>query len=153
RSPLEQAMVGKHTLVRYLQKRLSAVLSPIVDAAVLPYTILPDAWDVPDAPREKLLDGEDLPHLADRIAGLLRRAHDPDRDDPFVPLDPTLRTLRRTHHALENVRLSPQQIDDGCNAMTVDQEKLLRILRHQHRAQISRRACTSKKHLALRKSM
>lgn len=61
RSPLEQAMVGKHTLYRYLQKRLSVVLTPLVDSAVLPYTILPDDWDVPDAPREKLLDGEDLP--------------------------------------------------------------------------------------------
>lgn len=152
RSPLEQAMVGKHTLYKYLQKRLSVVLTPLVDSAVLPYTILPDDWDVPDAPREKLLDGEDLPRLADRIAGLLRRAHDPDRDDPFVPLEPTLRILRRTHQALENVRLWARQIEDSGNAMTVEQEKLLRILRHQQRAQISGGAGTGKTHLALMKA-
>lgn len=92
RSPLEQAMIGKNTLYKYLKGRLSVVFTPVVHAAVLPYTFLPDDWDVPDAPRDRLFDGRDLDVLGERIAALLTEAFDPDRDSPFIPIDPTVGT-------------------------------------------------------------
>lgn len=152
RSPLEQAMIGKNTLYKYLKGRLSVVFTPVVHAAVLPYTFLPDDWDVPDAPRDRLFDGRDLDVLGERIAALLADTFDPDRDSPFVPIDPTIRTLRRTHAAMENVPLFARQIEDTADSLAVEQERLLRVLRHHPRAQISGGAGTGKTHLALMKA-
>ena len=152
RSPLEQAMVGKHTLYTYLRSRLSAVLTPVVYAAALPFSTLPRDWDVPDAPRELLFDGDQVDRLADGLATLLRKSYDPDRDDLFVPVDPTVRALRRTHEAMQNIPQWARQIEQTGDSLSMEQERLLRVLRHHARAQISGGAGSGKTHLALMKA-
>ena len=152
RSPLEQAMVAKHTLTGYLRSRLSAVLTPIIHAAVLPYSRLDAHWDVPDAPRELLFDGDQLERLGDGLATLLKKHHDPDIDDPFVPVGPTIQTLRRTHEAMQNIPQWAKLIESTGDALAEEQERLLRVLRHHARAQISGGAGSGKTHLALVKA-
>ena len=44
-------MVAKHTLVNYLNSRVSTFPGPISHLAVFPYTQLPQSWDQPDALR------------------------------------------------------------------------------------------------------
>lgn len=152
KSPLEQAMIAKHTLLRYLDGAVSTVPGPVVHLAALPYTELPADWDVPDAPRRFLIDSTQLGSAADAVAGGLRRVYDSERDDPFTPFDFVIRHLRRTHNAIENVRLRAAEIEDAGNVLTTEQERLIRVLRHQRRAEISGGAGTGKTHLALIKA-
>lgn len=152
RSPVEQAMIGKHTLHKYLRNRLSAVFSPVIHAAALPYSRLPADWDVPDAPRELLFDGDQIDRLADGLASLLRKSFDPDEHDPFIPVEPTVRALRRTHEAMQNIPQWARLIASTGDALAEEQERLLRVLRHHARAQISGGAGSGKTHLALVKA-
>ena len=122
-------MVAKHTLTGYLRSRLSAVLTPIIHAAVLPYSRLDAHWDVPDAPRELLFDGDQLERLGDGLATLLKKHHDPDIDDPFVPVGPTIQTLRRTHEAMQNIPQWAKLIESTGDALAEEQERLYRQCR------------------------
>ncbi|GAA4284260.1 ATP-binding domain-containing protein [Brevibacterium daeguense] len=152
RSPVEQAMVAKHTLIDYLRRCVSTIPGPVVHLAAFPYTELPGDWTVPEAEREILIDATQLDRAAEAVALALRRAFDPDRDEPFVTFEHVLKNLRRTHEAIENVQLRAAEIEDAANVLTVEQEKLIRILRHQRRAEISGGAGSGKTHLALIKA-
>ena len=151
-SPLEQAMVAKHTLVGYLRSRVSAVPGPISHLAVLPYTQLPGDWDQPDAPRRQLVDSTQLDSIAGLISSQLRFDFIPDRDNLSTPHEYVLRNLRRTNQAVENVRIAAAEISDRADALSREQAKLIRILRHQNRAEISGGAGSGKTYLALLKA-
>lgn len=152
--PLTQAMVAKHTLRRFLDSRLSFPCGPLAEFAALPYTNLPADWDVPDAPRGSLADAGDLDALTGRIAALLRRATEdhPDRTLTAAHVDVVVKNLRATHRAIENVRTRAKEIDDRSRQLTAEQEKLIRMLRHQNRAEIIGGAGSGKTHLALLKA-
>ncbi|UVI37327.1 nuclease-related domain-containing DEAD/DEAH box helicase [Brevibacterium spongiae] len=150
--PLEQAMVAKHTLVDYLRPRLSRLPGPISHLAVLPYTELPNSWDQPDAPKRQLVDGTEIDSLAAKVAAQLRYDFDPQRHDLTVGHEFVLKNLRRTHQAVENVALKAAEISDRADALSREQAKLIRILRHQNRAEISGGAGSGKTYLALRKA-
>ncbi|MGO2035292.1 MAG: NERD domain-containing protein [Brevibacterium sp.] len=151
-SPLHQAMVAKHNLVAYLRSRVSAIPGPISHFAVLPYTQLPGDWDQPDAPRRQLADSTQLDSLAGAISAQLRYDFDPERDDLSAPHEYVLKNLRRTNRAVENVRLRASEISDRADALSREQAKLIRILRHQNRAEISGGAGSGKTYLALLKA-
>lgn len=151
-SPIDQAMVAKHGLRRFLQPRLSRMPGPFIHFAVLPYTELPADWDLPDAPRRFLADATDMRGLAEAIAAALRHARIPERDDPSVPLDAVTKNLRRTHLAVANLRVRAQAIEDRASQLSQEQARLIRVLRHQTRAEISGGAGSGKTYLALRKA-
>ncbi|WP_309132605.1 NERD domain-containing protein [Brevibacterium sp.] len=151
-SPVEQAMIAKHTLIDYLRPRVSALPGPISHLAVLPYTQLPGDWDQPDAPRRHLADATQLDSLAGVVSSLLRFDFDPDRHDITAPHEYVLKNLRRTNRAVENVRLRAVTIENRADALTQEQTKLIRILRHQNRAEISGGAGSGKTYLALMKA-
>lgn len=151
-SPLEQAMVAKHTLVRYLHTRVSAVPGPISHLAVLPYTQLPQEWDQPDAPRRQLIGSTQLDSIAAAVSGQLRFDFDPARDDLSAPHEFVLKNLRRTNRAVANVRTTAVEISDRADALGREQAKLIRILGHQNRAEISGGAGSGKTYLALLKA-
>ena len=151
-SPLHQAMVAKHTLVKYLRARLTRMPGPICDVAVLPYTQLAENWDMPDAPRDRLIDSTQLKGLADSLAMALKRSYDPDRDDLFASHEHVVKNLQRTNDAIENVRIAAAHIADKAEELTRDQERLISMLRLQNRAEISGGPGTGKTHLALIKA-
>ncbi|WP_193095490.1 nuclease-related domain-containing DEAD/DEAH box helicase [Brevibacterium sp. FME17] len=151
-SPLEQAMVAKHTLVTYLNSRVSKTPGPISHLAVLPYTQLPRDWEQPDAPRRQLVDSTQLDSIAAAIATQMRFDFNPARDDLFTPHEFVLKNLRRTNQAVENVRITASEISDRADALSREQAKLTRILRHQNRAEVSGGAGSGKTYLALRKA-
>lgn len=151
-SPLEQAMVAKHTLVDYLNSRVSRAPGPISHLAVLPYTQLPQDWEQPDAPRRQLVDSTQLDSIAGAIATQLRFDFDPARDDLSTPHEFVLKNLRRTNQAVENVRITASEISDRADVLSREQAKLIRILRHQNRAEISGGAGSGKTYLALLKA-
>lgn len=151
-SPLEQAMIAKHTLVDYLRPRLSRLPGPISHLAVLPYTELPSDWDQPDAPRRQLVDGTEIGSLASKIATQLRFDFDPERHDLTAGHEFVLKNLRRTNQAVENLKLRASEISDRADALSREQAKLIRILRHQNRAEISGGAGSGKTYLALLKA-
>lgn len=151
-SPLEQAMVAKHTLVGYLRTRVSAMPGPISHLAVLPYTQLPPDWDQPDAPRRQLVDSTQLNSIAAAISTQLRFDFDPARDNLDTPHEFVLKNLRRTNQAVENVSLRASEISDRADALSREQAKLISILRHQNRAEISGGAGSGKTYLALHKA-
>lgn len=151
-SPVEQAMVAKHELIDYLRPRLSGLPGPIIHFCVLPYTQLPADWDQPDAPRRTIADSTQMASLAQVLSQALRYEFDPDRDRNRIPFEYVLKNLRRTDHAVENVRLRAQEISDRADQLTQEQEKLIRILRHQNRAEISGGAGSGKTYLALMKA-
>ena len=150
--PLEQAMIAKHTLVEYLRPRLSRLPGPISHLAVLPYTELPNDWDQPDAPRRQLVDGIEIDSLAAKIADQLRFDFDPERHDLTAGHEFVLKNLRRTNQAVENFALKASEISDRADALSREQAKLIRILRHQNRAEISGGAGSGKTYLALLKA-
>ena len=150
--PLEQAMIAKHTLVGYLRPRLSRVPGPISHLAVLPYTELPRSWDQPDAPRRQLVDGTEIDSLASKIADQLRFDFDPERHDLTAGHEFVLKNLRRTNQAVENFALKASEISHRADALSREQAKLIRILRHQNRAEISGGAGSGKTYLALLKA-
>ena len=150
--PLEQAMIAKHTLVGYLRPRLSRVPGPISLLAVLPYTELPRSWDQPDAPRRQLVDGTEIDSLASKIADQLRFDFDPERHDLTAGHEFVLKNLRRTNQAVENFALKASEIFHRADALSREQAKLIRILLHQNRAEISGGAGSGKTYLALLKA-
>ncbi|WP_193084405.1 nuclease-related domain-containing DEAD/DEAH box helicase [Brevibacterium aurantiacum] len=151
-SPLEQAMVAKHTLVDYLHSRVSTLPGPISHLAVLPYTQLPQGWDQPDALRGQLIDSTQLDSIAGAISTQLRYDFTPERDNISIPHEFVLKNLRRTNQAVENVSLRATEISDRADELSREQAKLISILRHQNRAEISGGAGTGKTYLALLKS-
>ncbi|MDN6605580.1 nuclease-related domain-containing DEAD/DEAH box helicase [Brevibacterium sp.] len=151
-SPLEQAMVAKHTLVDYLRSRVSTLPGPISHLAVLPYTQLPQDWDQPDALRGQLVDSTQLGSIASAISAQLRNDFTPERDSISTPHEFVLKTLRRTNQAVENVSLRATEISDRADELSREQAKLISILRHQNRAEISGGAGTGKTYLALLKA-
>ncbi|HCG56618.1 MULTISPECIES: NERD domain-containing protein [Brevibacterium] len=151
-SPLEQAMVAKHTLVDYLHSRVSATPGPISHLAVLPYTQLPSDWDQPDALRRQLVDSTQLASIAAAISTQLRFDFDPGRDNLNTPHEFVLKNLHRTNQAVENVSLKATEISDRADALSREQAKLISILRHQNRAEISGGAGSGKTYLALLKA-
>lgn len=151
-SPLEQAMVAKHTLVDYLHSRVSTLPGPISHLAVLPYTQLPQSWDQPDALRGQLIDSTQLDSIAGAISTQLRYDFTPERDNISIPHEFVLKNLRRTNQAVENVSLRATEISDRADELSREQAKLISILRHQNRAEISGGAGTGKTYLALLKS-
>ncbi|SDR78653.1 PhoH-like protein [Brevibacterium sandarakinum] len=151
-SPLEQAMVAKHTLVDYLHSRVSTLPGPISHLAVLPYTQLPQDWDQPDAPRRQLVDSTQLDSIAGAISAQLRYDFTPERDSISTPHEFVLKNLRRTNQAVENVSLRATEISDRADELSREQAKLISILRHQNRAEISGGAGTGKTYLALLKA-
>ncbi|RCS86353.1 nuclease-related domain-containing DEAD/DEAH box helicase [Brevibacterium aurantiacum] len=151
-SPLEQAMVAKHTLVDYLHSRVSTLPGPISHLAVLPYTQLPQGWDQPDALRGQLIDSTQLDSIAGAISTQLRYDFAPERDNISIPHEFVLKNLRRTNQAVENVSLRATEISDRADELSREQAKLISILRHQNRAEISGGAGTGKTYLALLKS-
>lgn len=153
RSPIEQAQRARHELIRYLNDRASRPIGRSVHLAVLPYTQLPADWDVPDAPRSITLDAADLPRLADRIVHALRTVP----RDSHQPLDApqrdhAVKTLRRTHRAIENHQVLARRIEDAGNSFTREQERAVALLRFQHRAQVVGGAGSGKTHLAMIKA-
>jgi hypothetical protein len=150
--PLEQAMVAKHTLVNYLRPRLSRMPGPISHLAVMPYTELPGGWDQPDAPRRQLVDGTEIGSLAGKVAAQLRFDFDPERHDLTASHEFVLKNLRRTNQAVENFSLKAAEIADRADALSREQAKLISILRHQNRAEISGGAGSGKTYLALLKA-
>ncbi|GAA1529526.1 nuclease-related domain-containing DEAD/DEAH box helicase [Brevibacterium picturae] len=151
-SPLEQAMVAKHTLVDYLRSRVSTLPGPISHLAVLPYTQLPQDWDQPDALRGQLVDSTQLGSIASAISAQLRNDFTPERDSISTPHEFVLKNLRRTNQAVENVSLRATEISDRADELSREQAKLISILRHQNRAEISGGAGTGKTYLALLKA-
>lgn len=151
-SPLEQAMVAKHTLVDYLRTRVSTLPGPISHLAVLPYTQLPEDWDQPDAPRRQIVDSTQLGSIADVISIQLRYDFNPERDNISTPHEFVLKNLRRTNQAVENVSLRATEISDRADELSREQAKLISILRHQNRAEISGGAGSGKTYLALLKA-
>ena len=151
-SPLEQAMVAKHTLVDYLHSRVSTLPGPISHLAVLPYTQLPQGWDQPDALRGQLIDSTQLDSIAGAISTQLRYDFTPERDNISIPHEFVLKNLRRTNQAVENVSLRATEISDRADELSREQAKLISILRHQNRAEISGGAGSGKTYLALLKA-
>ncbi|MGP9734844.1 NERD domain-containing protein [Brachybacterium sp. AOP42-C2-15] len=153
KSPIDQAQTAKHHLIGYLNNASSTPIGRAVHLVMLPYTELPPAWEVPEAPREITLDVTDLPRLADRIVHALNaQSH-----IGYAPLDPTqcsyaVKVLRRTHRAIENHQLLAREIADAGNALTREQERAIALLRFQHRAQIIGGAGSGKTHLAMIKA-
>lgn len=152
-SPVEQAQRAKHELVRYLNATSSRVIGRSAHLVALPYTQLPADWDVPDAPREIVLDSTDMARLPERIAEALHR----QEKAGYIPLDSDQRDhavamLRRTHRAIESVRLTCREIEDRSNQLTREQELAIGMLRFQHRAQIMGGAGSGKTHLAMIKA-
>lgn len=151
-SPIEQAMVAKHTLVTYLKSRVSTIPGPISHLAAFPYTQLPQSWDQPDAPRRQIIDSTQLNSIAGAIANQLRFDFEPARDGPSTPHEFVVKNLRRTNQAVENVRITASEISDRADMLSREQAKLIRILRHQNRAEISGSAGSGKTYLALLKA-
>lgn len=151
-SPVEQAMVAKHNLVDYLRNRVSTLPGPISHLAVLPYTQLPQDWDQPDAPRRQLVDSTQLGSIAGVISAQLRYDFNPERDSISTSHEFVLKNLRRTNQAVENVSLRASEISDRADELSREQAKLINILRHQNRAEISGGAGTGKTYLALLKA-
>lgn len=151
-SPVEQAMVAKHNLVDYLRTRVSTLPGPISHLAVLPYTQLPQDWDQPDAPRRQLVDSTQLGSIAGVISAQLRYDFNPERDSISTSHEFVLKNLRRTNQAVENVSLRASEISDRADELSREQAKLINILRHQNRAEISGGAGTGKTYLALLKA-
>lgn len=152
--PLEQAQKAKHTLIDYLRDRISypAPLGASVHMAAFPHTTLPDDWAAPEAPREILADSTDL----DDWPRVIRRALDRHRGH-FSPITDeglglVLKNLRRTHHAMLNVRAIAQELERHGNELTENQASILDLLRYQRRAQFVGGAGSGKTHLALQKA-
>ncbi|MGP9844116.1 NERD domain-containing protein [Brachybacterium sp. 107] len=153
RSPIEQAQRAKHEIIRYLRDTSSRPIGRSVHLAVLPYTQLPADWDPSEAPRGLVLDATDLPRLAEAIVQALRtHAHDTYQPLDEQQRDHALRMLRRTHGAIENHQLLAREIADEGNSLTREQERVVALLRFQHRAQIIGGAGSGKTHLAMIKA-
>ncbi|WP_181275547.1 nuclease-related domain-containing DEAD/DEAH box helicase [Brevibacterium oceani] len=150
--PLDQAMIAKHTLVDYLHSRVSTLPGPVSHLAVFPYSQLPGDWDQPDAPRRQLVDATQLDSLAGIVADQLRYDFDPGRDDPTLTHEYVIKNLKRTNQAVDNLALRAAEIGDRADALSREQAKLIRILRHQNRAEISGGAGSGKTYLALLKA-
>lgn len=150
RSPIDQAQSAKHHLIAHLNRSSSHPIGRAVHMAVLPYTELPSAWDPPEAPRALVVDGPALPHLAERIVHALNA----QTALGYAPMDQAqcthaVKMLRRTHRAVENHQLLAREIADEGNALTREQERMISLLRFQHRAQIIGGAGSGKTHLAV----
>ncbi|MBE9403166.1 NERD domain-containing protein [Brachybacterium sp. p3-SID1565] len=162
-SPVEQAQRARHVLLRHINERSSRPLGRSVHMVALPWSQLPDDWDVPDAPRALMLDAMDLGTggsggagsggAVERIVAALR-SHGGSHLSPLegVQRDHAVRTLRRTEAAIENHQLLARQIEDSGNQLTREQERILALLRFQHRAQVVGGAGSGKTHLALMKA-
>lgn len=175
RSPIEQAQRARHVLLRYVNDRSSRPLGRSVHMVALPWSQLPTDWDVPDAPSALMLDAIDLGTQSGARAGTagsptgsgaagapsaveqLARALRTQGGHHLQPLDTiqrdhVVKTLRRTHRAMENHQLLLQEIEDAGNHLTREQERILALLRFQHRAQVVGGAGSGKTHLALMKA-
>ncbi|GAB2538676.1 nuclease-related domain-containing DEAD/DEAH box helicase [Brachybacterium huguangmaarense] len=153
RSPVEQAQNAKHRLLEWVLPRLSRSVGRTVHMVALPFTDLPADWDVPDAPRTLVLDRSDLADAAGAITRALT-LHAPDTYSPLdaMQADIIVRTLRRTHEAIENHRALAARIEDRGNQLTREQERAISLLRLQDRAQVIGGAGSGKTHLAMIKA-
>ena len=152
RSPLDQARSGMHALLEYLKPRLSRGPGRTTFFAALPYTRLPQGWDAPDAPRDRLLDSTDLDGVAERLRQVLRRSTQAYSPPDRATVELVVKNLRRTHLSLRNVQELARELEDSGNQLTRDQERTLSLLRWQHRAQITGGAGSGKTHLAMLKA-
>lgn len=102
RSPVDQAQIAKHELLRFMTPRSSRPVGRAAHLVAVPYTQLPADWDAPDAPRCAVLDATDLADGAsERLLGRLTEALGTLADQRFDPLDDLQRdvmvkALRRT---------------------------------------------------------
>ncbi|MEE1617229.1 nuclease-related domain-containing DEAD/DEAH box helicase [Brachybacterium sp. J153] len=153
RSPLDQAQRAKHAILRYLDGATSRPVGRAVHLAALPYTELPVGWRVPEAPRRLIIDGTDLPRIAERIVAALnteaRQGHGPLDE---LQRDVLVKRLRTTQHAIRNQQLLADALEDESNELTREQERAISLLRFQHRAQIVGGAGSGKTHLAMIKA-
>lgn len=154
RSPVVQAQDAKHALERWTHGRLSNRIGRMAHMVALPFTKEPDGWDVPDAPRDLMIFGDDLDNVTDNI----RTALDPSgRPVRFPAIDATaagylVKQLRATHKAqLHHAELA-EQVEQASNQYTREQEHVLSLLRFQNRAQIIGGAGSGKTHLAMLKA-
>ncbi|GAB2899797.1 NERD domain-containing protein [Neomicrococcus lactis] len=150
-SPIEQVRLAKHALINYLKSVSSFHIPRIGHFVAVPYTELPSSWNVPDAPREIMIDANDLPRAARIIENGLTQLNAyvaPQRDQ----LEHLCKALRTTHRAVENAQLLAQEIEDEGNRLTREQERILALLRLQPRAQLVGGAGSGKTHLALMKA-
>lgn len=153
KSPVEQARLAKHELNTFLKGRLSYGIGKLTHVIALPYTRLDPKWAVPDAPRHLVADSTDVPHLA----GFLRRAveqeaHAAGQVLTLAQRDGVVKALRATHRAVLNHQELAARIADRGNELTREQERVLSLLRFQHRAQLIGGAGSGKTHLALMKA-
>ena len=151
-SPLEQAMRAKHALGRWLRNRLSTGAGRMVQMASLPFSSLRDWTSVPDAPRDLLIDGQDLGSIGARIEAALRTYYSETAPLSAQQLELLSRQLRQTHQAAETSRLRAAELDSRSNALTAEQERILSVLRYQTRAELSGGPGSGKTHLALLKA-
>jgi len=152
KSPIEQVRQAKHELSEFLKPRVSFGLGRITHVVVLPYTQAPPKWAVPDVPRHLVAFAQDVERLAGFLAEALRKQGASASVLTEKQTAVVLKTLRATHKAVENAQLRSQEITDTGNQLTREQEKVLALLRFQHRAQLIGGAGSGKTHLALMKA-
>jgi hypothetical protein len=152
--PVEQARVCKYLLRDYLRKdgRWTAGDPRMTHLVALPTTTLPEDFAAPDAPRWLVLDREDLPRAAGRIAAALRQLE----QDVAAP---TAEDVDRLVECLAGVGIPQQDLVAGlhereaeCDLLTRDQARVLDMLEGNSRVEIRGGAGSGKTWLALEKA-
>lgn len=150
-SPIAQAQRAKHALVDYMQPRLGAGIGACVHMAVFPYTQLPATWQVPDAPRDLVVDATQLDGMVGRIVAALRaHTHHPPIGEASAGV--AVQQLRRTERAIVNHQLLADMLEDKGNLLTAEQERVIELLQYQRRAELIGGAGSGKTNLAILKA-
>lgn len=152
--PVEQAKVCKYLMRDYLRKdgRWTAGDPRMAHLVALPTTTLSADFAAPDAPRWLVIDREDLPEAAGRIAAALRQLE----QDIAAP---TADEVDRLVECLLGVGIPQQDLVAGlhereaeCDLLTRDQARVLDMLEGNSRVEIRGGAGSGKTWLALEKA-
>jgi hypothetical protein len=152
--PVEQAKVCKYLLRDYLRKdgRWTAGDPRMTHLVALPTTTLPDGFAAPDAPRWLVLDREDLPRAAGRIAAALRQLEQDVAAPTAEDVDRLVECLAGVGIPQQDLVASLHEREAECDLLTRDQARVLDMLEGNSRVEIRGGAGSGKTWLALEKA-
>ena len=148
--PVGQAQTCRHVLQRYLQRHgAAASRARTVHLVAVPDRDVPGDFDAPDCPRALIVDRSDLKEVAHRVLQAIKehgQGHAPlDQAD----LDEMVAAIQGTVLPQTDVLAFDAEHEQRLEQMTVDQTRMLDLLRNQHRLAVVGGAGSGKTWVAL----
>lgn len=148
--PIRQSQDGRHVLTRLLAERgLQVRHTRIAHLVAFPHSVIPRDFSTPEAPRDVVVDRDDLDSVAFRVKHAVEEhgaGHAvPDEEDVQDLVD----LLAGGFESQVELLSLAAQHEDRIDHLTEDQAHVLDLLRHMNRLQVVGGAGSGKTFLAL----